>query len=162
LLPPVLAANIAALRARSPDHPMLARYAWVGRALTASPGLSDADAIGTTVRFTSDLARALNIPPLAAFRLAETDLPYLVALAANVQDGRINPHKVGGGRKLYVMYTKRTYADFTLACDFKVSPGCNSGIFLRAGDPADPVQTGLEIQVFDSGGKTAPDKYDCG
>jgi hypothetical protein len=81
---------------------------------------------------------------------------------ANVQDGAINPHKVGGGRKLYVMYTKEKFADFVLSCDFKVSKECNSGIFLRMADPADPVQTGLEIQVFDSHGKEKPGKHDCG
>jgi hypothetical protein len=81
---------------------------------------------------------------------------------ANVQDGAINPHKVGGGRKLYVMYTKEKFADFVLSCDFKISKECNSGIFFRVADPADPVQTGFEIQVFDSHGKEKPGKHDCG
>lgn len=81
---------------------------------------------------------------------------------ANVQDGAINPHGVGSGRKVYLMYTKRTFRDFVLALDFKVSKECNSGVFLRVGDPNDPVQTGLEIQVFDSAGKTKLTKYDCG
>jgi hypothetical protein len=60
------------------------------------------------------------------------------------------------------MYTKRKFADFVLACDFKVSPQCNSGIFVREGDPADPVQTGLEIQLFDSAGKKKLGKHDSG
>ena len=70
--------------------------------------------------------------------------------AANIQDGAINPHKVGEGRKKFVMVTDRQFGDFALACDFKVTAGCNSGIFFRVGDPEDPVQTGLEMQVFDS------------
>lgn len=82
--------------------------------------------------------------------------------AANVQDGTINPHKVGGGRKLYLMYTKQTYGDFVLSLDFKVSPGCNSGVFFRVGNPADPVQTGFEIQIADSTGRAKPGKHDCG
>ena len=81
---------------------------------------------------------------------------------ANVQDGAINPHKVGGGRKLHVMYTKQTFSDFVLSCEFKVSKRCNSGVFLRMGDPKDPVQTGLEIQVFDSHGKEKAGAHDCG
>ena len=81
---------------------------------------------------------------------------------ANVQGGAINPHKVGGGRKLYVMYTKEKFFDFVLSCDFKVGKGCNSGIFFRMADPGDPVQTGFEIQVFDSHGKEKPGKHDCG
>lgn len=76
----------------------------------------------------------------------------------NVQDGSINPFKSGS----YVAYSKERYGDFTLSCDFKVSPGCNSGIFIRTGNPKDPVQTGIEIQVLDSAGKEKPGKHDCG
>lgn len=81
---------------------------------------------------------------------------------ANVQDRCINPHKVGGGRKLYVMYTKEKFVDFILSCEFKVSKGCNSGVFFRMADPGDPVQTGFEVQIFDSHGKEKPGKHDCG
>lgn len=76
----------------------------------------------------------------------------------NVQDGTINPYKSGS----YVAYTKERYGDFTLSCDFKVSPGCNSGVFIRTGNMKDPVQTGIEIQVLDSAGKAKPGKHDCG
>jgi hypothetical protein len=82
--------------------------------------------------------------------------------AANVQGGAINPHGVGSGRKVYLMYTKQTYRDFALALDFKVTKDCNSGVFFRVGDAADPVQTGFEIQIFDSAGRTKLTKYDCG
>ena len=41
----------------------------------------------------------------------------------------------------------RGLADFVLALDFKISKGCNSGIFIRTGSAKDPVQTGIEIQV---------------
>jgi hypothetical protein len=60
------------------------------------------------------------------------------------------------------MYTKEKFSDFVLRCEFKVSKGCNSGIFIRMADPNDPVQTGFEIQVFDSHGKEKPGKHDCG
>lgn len=77
---------------------------------------------------------------------------------ANIEDGTINPFKSGN----YVTYAKDRYADFVLALDFKVSPKCNSGIFIRTGNAKDPVQTGIEIQVLDSAGKEKPGKHDCG
>ena len=78
--------------------------------------------------------------------------------SSNIEDGTINPFKSGN----YVTYAKEKYADFVLACDFKVSKGCNSGIFIRTGNPKDPVQTGIEIQVLDSAGKEKMSKHDCG
>jgi len=60
------------------------------------------------------------------------------------------------------IWTKERFGDFELALDFKVSPECNSGIFFRTGSLKDPVQTGIEMQVFDSAGKANPDKHDCG
>lgn len=77
---------------------------------------------------------------------------------ANIEDGCINPFKSGN----YVTFTKEKYADFILACDFKVSPKCNSGVFIRTSDPKDPVQTGIEVQVLDSAGKEKPSVHDCG
>jgi len=77
---------------------------------------------------------------------------------ANIEDGTINPFKSGN----YVTFSKEKYGDFTLSCDVKVSAGCNSGIFIRTGEPKDPVQTGIEIQVLDSAGKAKPGKHDSG
>lgn len=77
---------------------------------------------------------------------------------ANIEEGAINPYKSGS----YVAFSKEKYGDFILACDFKVSAGCNSGIFIRTGDAKDPVQTGIEIQVLDSAGKAKVGKHDCG
>ena len=64
----------------------------------------------------------------------------------NIEEGSINPYKCGGG----MVYTKERFGNFVLTCDFKVSQGCNSGVFFRVGDPKNEVQTGFEIQVFDS------------
>jgi hypothetical protein len=44
-----------------------------------------------------------------------------------VEDGSINPHKCGG----YMMIYERPWDNFKLALDFKISPKCNSGIFIR-------------------------------
>src|SRR4029453_4343449 len=78
--------------------------------------------------------------------------------SSNIEDGTINPFKSGN----YVNYATEKYADVILACDFKVSKGCNSGIFIRTGNPKDPVQTGIEIQVLDSAGKEKLSKHTYG
>ncbi len=77
---------------------------------------------------------------------------------ANLEGGMINAYKSGG----YLVLSKEKYGDFLFTCDFKVSAGCNSGVFIRVGDPRDPVQTGFEIQVMDSAGKARPGKHDGG
>ncbi|MEO6808609.1 MAG: DUF1080 domain-containing protein [Isosphaeraceae bacterium] len=68
--------------------------------------------------------------------------------AANLQDDGLNPHKSGG---YIVMYDKK-FGDFVLDFDYKISKGCNSGVFIRVGDPKDPVNTGLEIAIDDTNG----------
>jgi hypothetical protein len=75
-----------------------------------------------------------------------------------IQEGSLNPHFPGSS----LIYTKQRYGNFVLSCDFKISPRCNSGIFIRVGDPMDEVQNGLEIQVLDSAGKAKPGKNDSG
>ncbi len=52
----------------------------------------------------------------------------------------------GGGGWLS---TSDQYADFELALEFRVPPGGNSGVFLRAPHEGDPAYVGLEIQVLD-------------
>jgi hypothetical protein len=42
-------------------------------------------------------------------------------------EGAINPHNSGG----YMMIHEKMWRDFVLALDFKISKGCNSGVFLR-------------------------------
>ncbi len=58
------------------------------------------------------------------------------------------------------LWTKETYSDFILEMEFRVTAGCNSGLFFRT-NPENPVQEGFEIQLFDSHGKEAG-KHDCG
>ncbi len=45
--------------------------------------------------------------------------------------------------------TTRAYADFVLSLEFRVSPGGNSGVFIRAPQEGDPAYTGMEIQILD-------------
>jgi hypothetical protein len=77
-----------------------------------------------------------------------------------VEDGCINPHDCGG----YMMVPKGKYGDFVLALDFKISKGCNSGIFVRTFslEPKpgwDVGFNGLEVAVDDT---TGADYHDTG
>ena len=47
------------------------------------------------------------------------------------------------------IWTDKTYGDFILQLDYKISKLCNSGVFFRT-DPGNPVQGGFEIQILDS------------
>ncbi len=67
---------------------------------------------------------------------------------ANVQADGLNPHRSGG----YVVVHEQKHGDFVLDFDYKLSKGCNSGVFLRVGDLKDPVMTGLEIAIDDTTG----------
>jgi len=46
---------------------------------------------------------------------------------APLEDGCLNPHGSGG----YMLIHKKIWADFVLSLDFKISKGCNSGVFIR-------------------------------
>ena len=66
-----------------------------------------------------------------------------------VQDGAINPRKCGG----YMMIHEKQWGDFVLSLDFKISKGCNSGIFLRTFPLTGRVgYNGLEIGIDDTRG----------
>lgn len=70
------------------------------------------------------------------------------------EQGAINPHKCGG----YMLIYDKPQANFELALDFKISEGCNSGIFVRtfplAPRPGKDVGfNGIEIAIDDT--KTA-------
>jgi len=64
----------------------------------------------------------------------------------------------GGGD----IWTKERFGDFILELEFKVDKDTNSGVFFRTDNIHDPVQTGIEVQILDSDGKTTISKYDCG
>lgn len=67
-------------------------------------------------------------------------------VAAKIEDGAINVHGTGG----YLLVYDQPFGDFVLKCDVKMSPAeCNSGVFFRTSDLADPVNSGFEVQVYD-------------
>lgn len=52
-----------------------------------------------------------------------------------------------GGRGGGWLRSKRTYADFSLRLEYRVSPGGNSGVFFRCADVGNPWETGYESQI---------------
>lgn len=58
--------------------------------------------------------------------------------------------------------TAGQYEDFVLSLEFKIDPGSNSGVFVRWSDLADPVNTGLEIQIYDTYAAPELKKNSCG
>jgi hypothetical protein len=77
-----------------------------------------------------------------------------------VDAGSLNPHGCGG----YMLIHEKTWENFQLALDFKLSRGCNSGIFVRT-FPLTPRPgkdvgfNGLEIALDDT---TTADYHDTG
>ncbi|HYP17019.1 MAG TPA: iron-containing alcohol dehydrogenase [Opitutus sp.] len=87
LLPHVIATNLAALRARAPQNPALARYDEVARLVTNGPHATAND----LVRWTRDLTTALQVPPLATYGLTPADTAAIVTAAANASSMKANP-----------------------------------------------------------------------
>lgn len=73
------------------------------------------------------------------------------------QDGALNLTKDGR-----MLYTDQQYDNFILKLDFKMARNCNSGVFIRVGDPQNPGQTGLEIQILDDASRKEPTFHSCG
>ena len=87
LLPHGMAANVAALRARAPQHPALERYAAIARLLTGRSEASVEDGID----WVRALCAELNIPALRAWGITEADLPGIVEKAAKASSMQANP-----------------------------------------------------------------------
>jgi len=77
-------------------------------------------------------------------------------IAAPIENGALVPYKSGG----YLIIHEQPQGDFILKCDVRwEAEKCNSGIFVRVADPANPVHTGFEIQVMSG---TGTGKHDFG
>jgi len=61
------------------------------------------------------------------------------------ENGVLYTEGEGGGW----LATLRPYDDFRLSLEFRVPPGGNSGVFIRAPLEGDPAYTGMEIQILD-------------
>jgi hypothetical protein len=70
--------------------------------------------------------------------------------ASHVKEGALNPHPCN-----YMLIHKEVYDNFKLSLDFKISPKCNSGVFIRT-FPLKPREgkdvgfNGLEVAIDDT------------
>jgi Domain of Unknown Function (DUF1080) len=67
---------------------------------------------------------------------------------ASVQPDGLNPHGTGS----YLVVHEKKYGDFVFDFDYKLTKGCNSGVFIRVSDLSDPVATGIEVALDDTTG----------
>jgi hypothetical protein len=65
---------------------------------------------------------------------------------AHVQADGLNPHGTGS----YLAVYQHKLGDFVLEFDYKLSQGCNSGVFLRVSDLNNPLKTGVEVALDDT------------
>lgn len=54
--------------------------------------------------------------------------------------------KLGGGN----LYTAKEYGDFIMRFEFKLTPGANNGLGIRAPLSGDPAYVGMELQILDN------------
>ena len=99
LLPQGIAANVAALRARAPQHPALERYATIARLLTGRNDAGTQDGID----WIQTLCAELNVPKLRAWGITEADLPGVVEKAARASSMQANPLQLTGEELLGVI-----------------------------------------------------------
>ena len=72
------------------------------------------------------------------------------------------PGEEGWTRYKDYITTDRKYKDYILDLEFKFNKEGNSGVFMRIGDFADHVNSGLEVQILDTYGKEDVGHHDCG
>ncbi len=87
LLPYGMAANVAGLRARAPQHPALERYSGIARLLTGRGEASAEDGI----HWVRAVSEELSIPALGAWGITEADLPGVAEKAAKASSMQANP-----------------------------------------------------------------------
>src|SRR5262249_48071916 len=63
------------------------------------------------------------------------------------------PGEKGWQRYDPYLWSRGQYGDFEAEFDYKVAKAGNSGFFFNVGDLKDPVNKGLEVQIYDSFGK---------
>ena len=66
-----------------------------------------------------------------------------------VTDGVIHCGQKGGSW----LRSNEQYEDFILTLEYKISPGGNSGIFIRSAEKGNPAYSGMELQIYDDFGE---------
>jgi hypothetical protein len=84
----------------------------------------------------------------------ETDWQRDGAPTYRIEQGVLIFEGDGRGR----LMSRRTYSDFELQVEFRVSAGANNGIALRAPLGFQSSRYGMEIQILDDGAQEQPDK----
>ncbi len=87
LLPPVMEANLRALRERAPESEALARYAEVARLLTGDASAEPEDGAAWARQLLVDL----GVQPLSAYGITDADVPAIVEKAAVASSMQGNP-----------------------------------------------------------------------
>ncbi|MGB0579367.1 MAG: iron-containing alcohol dehydrogenase [Limisphaerales bacterium] len=87
LLPPVMEANLKALRERYAESEIIGRYEEIARWLTQNHDATAEDGVDWISRLGSDL----SIPPLREYGISKGDLPDLVQKAAAASSMKANP-----------------------------------------------------------------------
>jgi len=68
------------------------------------------------------------------------------------------PGESGWTRYDAYLWLNGEYKDFEIEFDYQVQKGGNSGFYFHVGDVKEPVKTGIEVQIYDSGAKKADAK----
>jgi alcohol dehydrogenase class IV len=87
LLPLVMKCNVAALRERAPESPLLQRFVQVARVLTDRADASIEDGVA----FVDELARELAVPGLSSYGVTAGDISDLVGKAKAASSMKGNP-----------------------------------------------------------------------
>jgi alcohol dehydrogenase class IV len=87
LLPLVVQANVAALRERDPESPILDRYLEIAGIITGKPAAT----IEEGIEWLEALVAQLNIPALSNYGIRPNDIPILVENAAIASSMQANP-----------------------------------------------------------------------
>ena len=86
-LPHVMAANLAALRKKQPEAPVIQRYAEVARLVTGDAAATAEDG----VTWVQTLCRELRVPPLAAYGVTPDACDVIVSRTAAASSTKANP-----------------------------------------------------------------------
>jgi alcohol dehydrogenase class IV len=103
LLPHGMTANVAALRARAPQHPALERYSAIARLLTGQNEATAEDGL----HWVYALCGELNVPALRAWGVTEADLPGVVEKATGASSMKANPLPLTSEELLAVVMAAR-------------------------------------------------------
>ncbi|NVM53330.1 MAG: iron-containing alcohol dehydrogenase [Candidatus Helarchaeota archaeon] len=91
LLASVVEQNIQELKNKSPNAPVLAKYAKLGELVAEKPLTNNQDAYQGIIRYLKELTESLKIPSFSEFGVTEADLPRIIEKAKKSSSIRYNP-----------------------------------------------------------------------